>query len=80
MAEVREGGPMTFEQLFRGCIALARAQRHLNNRAVVFIPTGAYLHLGSPEHEAFFILEQLLVELETELDARSNRKRTRRTS
>jgi hypothetical protein len=71
---------MTFEQLFRGRIALARAQRHLNNRAVVFIPNSAYLYIGSPEHEAFFILERLLVELETEFDAKSNRKRKRRTS
>jgi hypothetical protein len=66
---------MTFEQLFRGRLALMRAQRHLNNRAVIFVPGATYRNPTSSDYQAYFILERLLVDLEREFETKRKRKR-----
>jgi len=66
---------MTFDQIFRGRLLLIQAQRHLNNRALVFVPGVSWRNPGSSDYEAYFILERCLVELETEFDSKKRRRK-----
>jgi hypothetical protein len=70
---------MTFEQIFRGQTVLARAERHLSNRAALMVNGKLRCH-QLDEAQAVDIMNRLLGELTQEFNARktADRRKKRR--
>lgn len=58
---------MTFEQIFQGQTVLARAERHLSNRAAA-CSQGRLVCIGQAEKEAIYIMNGLLNDLASEFN------------
>lgn len=64
---------MTFEQFFSGRMLLMRAQRHICQAGLTGWDHMIPVFNDSDRCAAFYIVERLLIELESEFEAKKNR-------